>query len=101
MNPKNAPRYVPTAWILKWEFVEKTPKDFMNEYEIKKPKKSVGRPKGWKPRRVNLEIDMEELTRLTAEQFPWEFPARFESKPVVDPGTHFVETENAEDPSRN
>lgn len=58
--PSNPFYYVPTEWVLEWEFLEKRPEDFIGEYDVGKPKRSVGRPKGWKKEVKPLEIKLPE-----------------------------------------
>lgn len=50
--------YAPTAHILVWEFIEKRPEDFVGEYDVNKPKRKVGKPKGGvgPVKRVKLEL---------------------------------------------
>jgi len=92
MSDGKIPYYVPTAFVLKWEFVEKRPEDFTEEYNILRPKRKVGKPKGglgrvkkWKP-----------VEGFTLPEF---IPPCVPCEPVVNLEASLPGNENGENPS--
>jgi len=92
MSDRTTPYYVPTQFVLRWEFVEKRPEDFIEEYNILRPKRKVGKPKGGLGRVKKLKFDDE----FVLPKFEFISPC-VPCEPVVNLEI-IPESENAKDP---